>query len=217
MATANSAFAGKTSLSALFTTLAKPAGAEAIPRQALPSHNEDTTSWLKRTIAEANALTAGDLPDAADQSLAPVVFSTGEAAIAVGWSYIYDLESSLSAVNGAIDALNSNAAAIARSHFGDEIGNRVGRLHEIEADAAKYRLEYRISSISHTFSVAGTLIEMACDGDLAMGSFTLSYDDGNFAATVGTDQHAWISHNGTTRPVSVRQVTADFASGKLSL
>ena len=171
---------------------------------------------LKRAIAEASASLIEDLEDMLDLSGEPVAFSSGEAAIAVGWSYIDDLESSVSSVNAALCAVNSRSVELARAHFGDGIANRVRLLNETALDTARYMLEYRISCISRTFALSGNLIEMDGSGKLCMGLFTLIYDGDDFHATVGTDQRASIVENGTTRQVSVREVTADLASGKLA-
>ena len=61
---------------------------------------------------------------------------SGEAAIAVGWSYIDDLESSVSSVNAALDAVNSKSVDMARAHFGNSIASRVRLLNETTLDAA---------------------------------------------------------------------------------
>lgn len=217
MATANSVFAGKTAhLSALFGATVRPAGGKATPRRtALPSRTEDTPIRLKPCHAPAPV--AGTAPDVFDRGATPIAFTTGEAAIAVGWSYIDDLESSLSAVNTALTALNSNAAEIARRHFGDDIADGVRKYYQTQLENAEYRLDDRLASIASAFTIAGSLVKTDDNGHLALGWFTLSYEGDTFRATVDTDQLAWITGNGAARPMSVRQVVADLASGKLPL
>jgi len=170
---------------------------------------------LKRAIADANASLLEDLADMLDPSTETVTFSSGEAAIAIGWSYIDDLEACVSSVNAALHTLNSKSVEVARAHFGNGIANRVRLINETTLDTARYMLEYRISCISRAFVITGKLIEMDASGNLTMGPFTLTYDAGSFRATVGTDQQAWIVDNETARQVSVREVTADLAWGKL--
>lgn len=172
---------------------------------------------LKRAIADATASLLEDIADMLDLSTEPITFSSGEAAIAVGWSYIDDLETCVSSVNAALDALNSRSVELARAHFGDGIAKRVRLLNETALDTARYMLEHRISTIGHAFDMSGTLIGTDARGSLCLGLFTLTYDNGDFRATVGSDQQAWVVENDATRQVSVREVTADLAWGKLML
>lgn len=171
---------------------------------------------LRRAIAEASASLLEDIADMLDPSTEPVTFSSGEAAIAVGWSYIDDLENCISSVNAALHTLNSKSVEIARAHFGDGIASRVRLINETALDAARYVLEYRVSSIGRAFDIFGKLIEMDGRGNLCTGLFTLTYDNGDFRATVSSDQQAWIVEDETARQVSVREVTADLAWGKLT-
>jgi hypothetical protein len=170
---------------------------------------------LKRAIADANASLLEDIADMLDPSTETVTFSSGEAAIAIGWSYIDDLEACVSSVNAALHTLNSKSVEVARAHFGNGIANRVRLINETTLDTARYMLEYRISSISRAFGIDGKLFEMDGSGNLRMGLFTLIYDNGDFRATVSSDQQAWIVETETARQVSVREVTADLAWGKL--
>lgn len=183
-------------------------GATAAPRVTSPAR-------LKRAIADANASLLEDIADMLIPSTESVTFSSGEAAIAVGWSYIDDLENCVSSVNAALHVVNSKSVEVARAHFGSGIANRVRLLNETALDTARYMLEYRISCISRAFGIDGTLFEMDGSGNLRMGLFALTYDAGTFRATVGTDQQAWIVENEAARQVSVREVTADLAWGKL--
>lgn len=203
MATAHP-FTSKTTEAGLSAFL----GAAAMPVITSPAR-------LRRAIAEANASLIEDLADMLDPTEEPVTFSSGEAAIAVGWSYIDDLETCVSSVNAALYSLNSKSVEVARAHFGNSIASRVRLLNETALDTARYMLEHRISCISRAFTISGNLVEMDGGGNLCMGLFTLTYDGGTFRATVGTDQQAWIVENGTARQVSVREVTADLAWGKL--
>lgn len=171
---------------------------------------------LRCAIAEASASLLEDIADMLDPSTEPVTFSSGEAAIAVGWSYIDDLENCISSVNAALHTLNSKSVEIARAHFGDSIASRVRLINETALDAARYVLEYRVSSIGRAFDILGKLIEMDSGGNLCMGLFTLTYDNGDFHATVSSDQQAWIVENETARQVSVWEVTSDLAWGKLA-
>ena len=170
----------------------------------------------RHAISEAGASLIEDLDDMFDPTAQPVSFSSGEAAIAVGWSYIDDLECSVSSVNAALDAVNSKSVDMARAHFGNSIASRVRLLNETTLDAARYMLDYRISSIGRAFAISGKVIEMDEGGNLRMGQFTLTHEGDGFRATVGTDQQSWIVENGTTRPISVQEVTAGLASGRLS-
>lgn len=170
---------------------------------------------LSCAIAEASASLLEDIAEMLAPSTEPVAFSSGEAAIAVGWSYIDDLENCVSSVNTALQAANSKSVEIARAHFGNGIANRVRLINETALDAARYMLEYRISSIGRAFDVFGKLVETDGTGNLCTGLFTLTYDCGDFRATVSSDQQAWIVEKDTARQVSVREVTADLAWGKL--
>lgn len=170
---------------------------------------------LKRAIAEANASLLEDIADMLDPSTESVTFSSGEAAIAVGWSYIDDLENCVTSVNAALDTVSSKSVEVARAHFGDGIAKRVRLLNETALDTARYMLEYRVSTIGRAFTVVGPLVEIDGCGRLRLGPFTLTYARGDTRATVGSDQQAWIAENGTARQVSVREVTADLAWGKL--
>lgn len=183
-------------------------GATEIPVVTSPSR-------LRRAIAEASASLLEDIADMLSPCAEPVTFSSGEAAIAVGWSYIDDLENCVSTVNTALHTINSKSVEVARAHFGDGIAKRVRLINETALDAARYMLEYRISSIGRAFDIYGKLIETDATGNLCTGLFTLTYDNGDFRATVSSDQQAWISENERTRQVSVREVTADLAWGKL--
>lgn len=183
-------------------------GATALPVITSPTR-------LRQAIAKANASLLEDIADMQDFSTQPITFSSGEAAIAVGWSYIDDLESCVSSVNHALHTLNSKSVELARSHFGDSIATRVQLINETAFDAARYMLEYRISSISRAFEVFGKLVEIDTSGDLCMGLFTLTYDNGDFRATLSSDQQAWVVEDDATRQVSVHKVTADLAEGKL--
>ncbi|MBS1182843.1 MAG: hypothetical protein H6Q99_2723 [Proteobacteria bacterium] len=217
MATAHSVFAGKTAhLSALFGTTARPAGGKGTPRRTVHSSRTEDTP-VRLNAPHAPTPVAGRTPDAFDRAVKPIRFTTGEAAIAVGWSYIDDLESCLSAVNTAMSAHNSNSAEIARRHFGDDIGDGVRKYYQTQLENAEYRLDDRLSSISRAFTISGSLLRTDDNGQLALGWFTLSYQGDDFRATVDTDQLAWITRNGAARPMSVRQVVADLASGKLPL
>lgn len=172
-------------------------------------------SRLRHAIARAQASLLEDIEEMPDIASQRTSFNSGEAAIAVGWTYIDDLENCVSSVNHAVHTLNSKSVELARSHFGDSIATRVQLINETAFDAARYMLEYRISSIRRAFAISGKLVEIDASGDLCMGQFTLTYDNGDFRASVGNDQQARIVEHGTTRPVSVREVTADLARGKL--
>lgn len=205
MATAHPATPGTSAgdgLSAFIGAAAAPIGAGA--------------SRLRHAIFEASASLIEDVEDMFDPTAQPVTFSSGEAAIAVGWSYIDDLESSVSSVNAALDAVNSKSVDMARAHFGNSIASRVRLLNETTLDAARYMLEHRVSSISRAFAISGKVIEMDEGGNLRMGQFTLTHDGDGFTAGVGTDQQAWIIENGAKRPISVQEVTAGLAAGRLS-
>ena len=197
-----------------FTTRRPEAGLSVFPgTAALPVLT--SAARLKHAIAEANASLLEDIADMLAPSTEPITFSSGEAAIAVGWSYIDDLETCASSVNVALDALNSRSVELARAHFGDGIAKRVRLLNETALDTARYMLEHRISTIGRTFSVAGSLVEIDSRGRLRLGPFTLTYASGDLRATVGSDQQAWIVEGGTERRMSVREVTTDLAWGKL--
>lgn len=183
-------------------------GATAVPVITSPAR-------LRRAITEANASLLDDIADMLDLSADPVTFSSGEAAIAVGWGYIDDLESCLASVNAALQMVNSKSVDLARTHFGDGIANRVRLINETALDTARYMLEYRISTIARAFEISGQLVEMDNGGHFCMGEFTLTYVADDIRATVGSDQQAWIVENETTRQVSVREVTSDLAWGKL--
>lgn len=170
---------------------------------------------LRHAIARANASLLEDIEAMPDLASQPTTFSSGEAAIAVGWTYIDDLENCVSSVNHAVHTLNSKSVELARSHFGDGIATRVQLINETAFDAARYMLEYRISSISRAFEILGKLVEIGASGELCMGQFTLTYGNEDFRAMVSSDQQASVVENGTTRPVSVREVTTDLAEGKL--
>lgn len=183
-------------------------GATAMPAITSPAR-------LRCAIAEASASLLEDIADMLDPSTEPVTFSSGEAAIAVGWSYIDDLEACVSSVNAGLDTLSSRSVELARAHFGDGIAKRVRLLNETALDTARYMLEHRISTIGRAFSVAGSLVEIGSRGRLRLGPFTLTYASGDLRATVGSDQQAWIVEGGTERRISVREVTTDLAWGKL--
>ncbi len=183
-------------------------GADAMPVITSPAR-------LSYAIAEASASLLEDIAEMLAPSAEPVAFSSGEAAIAVGWSYIDDLENCVSSVNTALQAANSKSVEIARAHFGNGIANRVRLINETALDAARYMLEFRISSIGRAFDIFGKLVETDDAGNLCTGLFTLTYDHGDFRATVSSDQQAWIIENEKARQVSVREVTADLAWGKL--
>lgn len=170
---------------------------------------------LSCAIAEASASLLEDIAEMLAPSTEPVPFSSGEAAIAVGWSYIDDLENCVSSVNTALQAANSKSVEIARAHFGNGIANRVRLINETALDAARYMLEFRISSIGRAFDIFGKLVETDDAGNLCTDLFTLTYGHGDFRATVSSDQQAWIIENEKARQVSVREVTADLAWGKL--
>lgn len=183
-------------------------GATAMPAITSPAR-------LRCAIAEASASLLEDIADMLDPSTEPVTFSSGEAAIAVGWSYIDNLEACVSSVNAGLDTLSSRSVELARAHFGDGIAKRVRLLNETALDTARYMLEHRISTIGRAFSVAGSLVEIDSRGRLRLGPFTLTYTSGDLRATVGSDQQAWIVEGGTERRISVREVTTDLAWGKL--
>ncbi len=196
--------------------IATPASSDSQPA-VLPPINKTASTPRELAITEVNALVVQDIPDFFDRPLEPVTFSSGESATAMGWSYIGALESTVSAVNSAERTLNGNSVETERALFGDELAERVQKLNEDHVRSSKLGLEYQVSAINRAFNVSGKLIEADKSGKLSMGKFTLTYDDGNFRATVGTDQYASISQNGTVREVSVHQVAADLVSGKLSL
>ncbi len=191
-----------------FTGKFPDASLSALPVMTSPSR-------LRQAIARAHASLLEDIEEMPDIASRPTSFSSGEAAIAVGWTYIDDLENCVSSVNHAVHTLNSKSVELARSHFGDGIATRVQLINETAFDAARYMLEYRISSIRRAFAISGKLVEIDAGGDLCMGLFTLTYVSGDMHATVSSGQQAWIVEDGTTRKVSVREVTADLAHGNL--
>lgn len=196
--------------------IATPASSDS-QQAVLPPINKTASTPREVAIAEVNALVVHDIPDFFDRPVEPVTFSSGESAIAMGWSYIGELESTVSAVNTANRALNGHSVETARSLFGDEAADAIQKMNESNASDTESMLEYQISTINRAFSVSGKLVQTDDSGKLSMGRFTLTYDGGNFRATVGTDQYASVTWNSTEREVSVHQVSADLVSGKLSL
>lgn len=196
--------------------MARPASSSS-EHAVLPPINETASTPREQAIAEANAFMAQAVPDLFDRPMEPVTFSSGESAIAMGWSYIRGLQSVISAVNTANATLSGKSVETARSLFGEDAAARVQKLNEDHIRSSKLGLESQISSISRAFNVSGKLVETDDGGKLSLGKFTLTYDDSSFRAAVGTDQHAWITQNGKVREVSVHQVTADLTDGKLSL
>lgn len=210
--TAGNAAAGKITAALIPTAAAKTSN-----QVSVQSRIESASNPRELAAAIAGALVVQDIPDFFDRPLEPVTFSSGESAIAMGWSYIGELASNVSAVNTAMRSLNGDTVEIARALFGDEAAERVQKLNEGHVEATNYMLKYRMDSINRAFNVSGNLVQTDDNGTLSMGRFTLSYDNGNFRANVGTDQHAWVVQNGAVREVSVHQVSADLVAGKLML
>lgn len=169
---------------------------------------------LARAIAEASASLLENVAGLLDLVAEPVTFSSGEAAIAMGWSHIDDLEACVSSFNAALRMHNSKSVEIARVHFGNDVANRVRLLNETALDTARFMLEHRIFSIDRAFSISGKLIETDADGNLRLGRFVLTYDDGDIRAMVGSDQQIRIVERKAAGRVSPGGVAAAPAWGK---
>lgn len=166
---------------------------------------------LARAIAEASASLLEDIAGMLDHASEPATFSSGEAAIAMAWRHVDELETNVASFNAALGMLNSRSIDIARAHFGDDFANRVRLLNETALDTARYLLELRISAIALAFDISGKLIELDGRGNLRTGRFTLTYDDGDIRAMVGSDQQARIVERNKTRQGPDRKATTDPA------